>query len=119
MPSTQGFVQGYNAQAAVDIESQLIVHAHVTQATNDKQQIVPALEALQALPESLGVLSEIVADAGYYSEANAVACEEAGVMPYLASQLVRCQAAQRKVGTWRGCQPGRSHGASFTNARRR
>ena len=89
MPSTQGFVQGYNAQAAVDIESQLIVHAHVTQATNDKQQIVPALEALQALPESLGVLSDIVADAGYYSEANAVACEEAGVMPYLAMSRER------------------------------
>jgi IS5 family transposase len=89
MPTTYGFVQGYNAQAAVDIESQLIVHAHVTQATNDKQQLVPSLEALQALPESLGVLSEIVADAGYYSEANAVACEDAGVTPYLAMSRER------------------------------
>ena len=89
MPSTNGFVQGYNAQAAVDIESQLIVHTHVTQATNDKQQLVPALEALQALPESLGVLSDIVADAGYYSEANAVACEKAGVTPYLAMSRER------------------------------
>ena len=89
MPSTQGFVQGYNAQAAVDIESQLIVHTHVTQATNDKQQLVPALEGLQGLPESLGVLSDIVADAGYYSEANAVACEAAGVTPYLAMSRER------------------------------
>jgi transposase len=89
MQSTQGFVQGYNAQAAVDIESQLIVHTHVTQATNDKQQLVPALEGLQALPESLGVLSDIVADAGYYSEANAVACEAAGVTPYLAMSRER------------------------------
>ena len=89
MPSTQGFVQGYNAQAAVDIESQLIVHTHVTQATNDKQQLVPALEGLQALPESLGVLSDIVADAGYYSEANAVACEAVGVTPYLAMSRER------------------------------
>jgi IS5 family transposase len=89
MPSTHGFVQGYNAQAAVDIESQLIVHAHVTQATNDKQQIVPALEALQALPQSLGALSDIVADAGYYSEANAVACEGVGVTPYLAMSRER------------------------------
>jgi hypothetical protein len=89
MPSTHGFVQGYNAQAAVDIESQLIVHTHVTQATNDKQQLVPALEGLQGLPESLGALSDIVADAGYYSEANAVACEAAGVTPYLAMSRER------------------------------
>jgi transposase len=89
MPTSDGFVQGYNAQAAVDIESQLIVHAHVTQATNDKQQLVPTLEALQALPESLGVLSDVVADAGYYSEANAVACEDAGVTPYLAMSRER------------------------------
>jgi transposase len=89
MPTSYGFVQGYNAQAAVSIESQLIVHAHVTQATNDKQQLVPALEGLQALPESLGVLSDIVADAGYYSEANVVACEGAGVTPYLAMSRER------------------------------
>jgi transposase len=89
MPTSDGFVQGYNAQAAVDIESQLIVHAHVTQATNDKQQLVPTLEALQALPEGLGVLSDVVADAGYYSEANAVACEDAGVTPYLAMSRAR------------------------------
>ena len=39
MPSTEGFVQGYNAQAAVDIDSHLIVENHLTQQTNDKQQI--------------------------------------------------------------------------------
>jgi hypothetical protein len=89
MPTSYGFVQGYNAQAAVSIESQLIVHAHVTQATNDKQQLVPALEGLQALPECLGVLSDIVADAGYYSEANVVACEGLGVTPYLAMSRER------------------------------
>ena len=89
MPSSDGFVQGYNAQAAVSIESQLIVYAHVTQATNDKQQLVPALEGLQALPESLGVLSDIVADAGYYSEANVVACEGVSVTPYLAMSRER------------------------------
>jgi transposase len=89
MPTSCGFVQGYNAQAAVSIDSQLIVHAHITQATNDKQQLVPALEGLQALPESLGVLSDIVADAGYYSEANVLACEEAGVTPYVAMSRER------------------------------
>jgi len=89
MPTSCGFVQGYNAQVAVDIKSQLIVFARVTQATNDKQQLAPALTALQALPEGLGALTDIVADAGYYSEANAVVCERAGVTPYLAMSRER------------------------------
>ena len=84
MPTTDGFVQGYNAQAAVSMESQFVVYAEVTQDTNDKQQLVPALIGLQALPETLGAASEIAADAGYYSAANVQACEEAGMTPYLA-----------------------------------
>jgi len=44
MPSSEGFVQAYNAQAAVDIDSHLIVENHITQQPNDKQQIEPALE---------------------------------------------------------------------------
>jgi hypothetical protein len=35
------FVQGYNAQIAVDSEVQLIVACDVTQQTNDKQQLAP------------------------------------------------------------------------------
>jgi hypothetical protein len=48
MPTSYGFVQGYNVQACVLIGSQLIVEAHVTQATNDYQQLVAALVELQA-----------------------------------------------------------------------
>jgi len=46
MPSTEGFVQACNAQAAVDIDSHMIVENHITQQTNDKQQIEPALDRL-------------------------------------------------------------------------
>ena len=42
MPSSEGFVQGYNAQAAVDIDSHLIVAEHVSDHTNDKQELAPA-----------------------------------------------------------------------------
>lgn len=84
MPTADGFVQGYNPQAAVSMESQFVVHADVTQDTNDKQQLVPALIGLQSLPGALGAVSDIVADAGYYSAANVQACEDAGVTPYLA-----------------------------------
>ena len=37
------FVQGYNAQIAVDSASQVIVAAEVTQETNDKQQLLPMI----------------------------------------------------------------------------
>jgi len=62
------FVQGYNAQIAVDSVSQIIVAAQVTQETNDKQQLIPMLERvvanLKQKPE------KVSADAGYFSEAN-------------------------------------------------
>ena len=44
-----GFEQAYNAQAAVDIESMLVVATGLTQAPNDKEQVKPMLETLAAL----------------------------------------------------------------------
>jgi transposase len=82
MPTADGFIQGYNAQAAVSM-TQFVVAADVTQATNDKEQIVPALEQLRALPAELGVPSAILADAGYFSAKNVEKCEQAGIVPYL------------------------------------
>jgi hypothetical protein len=62
------FVQGYNAQIAVDSESQVIVAAEVTQETNDKKQLLPMMAQivtnLDQKPE------KISADTGYFSEAN-------------------------------------------------
>jgi len=55
---------------AVDTETMLIITTHVTQETNDKQQMSPALEALAALPGQLGKVDTIIADCGYYSETN-------------------------------------------------
>jgi hypothetical protein len=48
-----GFEQAFNAQAGVDMKTMLIVTRHVTQATNDKEQIEPALAQLAALPKEL------------------------------------------------------------------
>ncbi len=84
MPTADGFAQGFNAQAAVSIESQFVVALSVTQATNDKQQLVPILRDLPALAPQLGVVTAIAADAGYFSAGNVQACEEAGVVPLLA-----------------------------------
>jgi len=41
-----GFVQAYNAQASVDMDTMLVVGAHVSQAPNDKLEIDSAVEEL-------------------------------------------------------------------------
>jgi transposase len=79
-----GFEQAYNTQAAVDTDSLLVVAEAVTQATNDKEQIVPMLEQLAALPKSLGKVDQLLADTGFFSGKNVVACEEAGIEPLIA-----------------------------------
>ena len=70
----QGFEQCYNAQLAVDMDSRLIVVPGLTQAVNDKQQLIPALQKLRALPPELGMVQALVADNGFLSEANVQAC---------------------------------------------
>src|ERR1700681_3294644 len=48
-----GFEQCYNAQAAVAADSMLVISADVVQAPNDKQQIEPMLNHIDALPDAL------------------------------------------------------------------
>ena len=61
------FVQGYNAQIAVDAHAQVIVAAEVVQAPNDKQQLEPMAELVR---RNVGKLADATsADAGYFSEA--------------------------------------------------
>ena len=79
-----GFEQSYNAQAAVDTESMLVVVPFVTQAGNDKEQIQPTVERLQALPEEVGCPEKMLADTGYFSLQNVMTCHEAGIEPMLA-----------------------------------
>ena len=83
-----GFDQCYNAQAGVDTDSMLIVGAFVTQACNDKQQITPMLEKLQA-HEEVGLPEQLLADTGFFSEANVKACLDAGIEPLIAMQRDR------------------------------
>ena len=62
------FVQGYNAQIAVDSASQVIVAAEVTQETNDKKQLLPMIAQIAANLEQKP--EKVSADTGYFSEAN-------------------------------------------------
>ena len=76
MPSSSGgFEQSYNVQAAVDVDSMLIVENHITQQSNDKLELAPAVESLCSRPDSLGVVDTLLADAGYFSQNNGEACK--------------------------------------------
>src|SRR3954464_5703226 len=79
-----GFEQCYNAQAAVAAGSLLVLTTDVVQASNDKQQVTPMLEKLDALPEELGEVETLLADTGYFSAANVQACVAAQIDPLIA-----------------------------------
>ena len=68
MKMGNGFEQSYNAQAAVDETHQIIVAVGVTNCAADNAQLIPMIEATK---ETTGELpQQVVADAGYRSEAN-------------------------------------------------
>jgi transposase/IS5 family transposase len=79
-----GFEQCYNAQAVVDTESMLVLVPHVTAAPNDKEQVAPMVEKVQALPEGLNQPGTLLIDSGYFSEKNVETCEAAGITPLIA-----------------------------------
>ena len=82
MKTGNGFQQCYNAQAAVDDESLLIVAVEVTNNAGDVGRLVPMLDAVEA---TVGEQPErILADAGYRSEANLLALEARGIDGYVA-----------------------------------
>ena len=77
------FLQGYNAQAAVDSTAQVIVAAEITQQANDSRQLLPMLKQVEA---NMGRKPEVVsADAGYWSEANATDETVAGINLHIAT----------------------------------
>ncbi|MFY9716712.1 MAG: IS1182 family transposase [Thermoplasmata archaeon] len=105
------FVQAYNCQAMVDEKAQIIVAAEATQAPQDKQQLVPMTELTQ---QDLGFLPrEIVADAGYYSDAAIQAVEHLGMMVY-------CPPEPGKTAERAACPRGRPpDDETFTQRMRR
>jgi transposase len=83
MKSKDGFVQAYNAQAAVDAHAQIIVAQDVTQSAADYGQLVPMTDAVEA---NLGRKPEqLSADSGYCSEANLEALERRKIDAYVAT----------------------------------
>jgi transposase len=83
LKGADGWIQGYNCQAAVDSDHQVIVAIGVSNQPSDAVHLLPMLERIQAntgeLPDAL------IADAGYCSTANLKACEERGLEAYIST----------------------------------
>jgi hypothetical protein len=81
--ASKSFEQAYNCQAAVDEKSQIIVATHVTQQTNDKQQVEPMVEAIKE--NTGGKPKKLSADTGYFSESNVEYLEVEEIDSYVAT----------------------------------
>ena len=82
MKTSQGFDQCYNAQAAVDDESQIIVAIEVSNEASDAGRLVPMLDAVTKMAGEQP--TRVLADAGYRSETNLQALEARGIDGYVA-----------------------------------
>ena len=83
MKTKDGYIQGYNAQAAVDAEAQIIVAHDLNANGSDQGQLVPVVDAIEA---NLGRKpQQVSADSGYCSEANLDALASRDIDGYVAA----------------------------------
>jgi len=78
-----GWIQGYNCQAAVDGDHQIIVAMGVSNQASDQHHFVPMLERIVANTGQLP--ANMIADAGYCSTSNIEASEQRGLDAYLST----------------------------------
>jgi transposase len=89
-------VVGYNVQTAVDAKHHLIVAHEVTNAGNDRAQLAKMAGEAKA---AMGVEAlEVLADRGYFSGQEVLACEPLGVTPYAPKPLTSGAKARGRFG---------------------
>lgn len=97
LKTKDGYIQGYNAQAAVDGTAQIIVAHGLTQSMSDQEQLAPLIDSVK---DNLGrTPKEASADAGYCSEANLAALAEREVSAYLATGRAKHPADAKRTLT--------------------
>ena len=95
MKSGEIFLQGYNAQVAVDSHRQIIVAQSLTNSGSDMHQMIPLLKQIR---RNLGrQAQEASADSGYCSESNLKALVKRHIRGYVSTSLHR---KHRNVGRW-------------------
>lgn len=95
MKCGDGFIQGYNAQAAVDSHRQIIVAQTLNNNGSDMHQMVPLLQQIRQRLKRQA--KEVSADSGYCSEHNLKALSQRHIRAYVATSLHR---KNRRVGRW-------------------
>jgi hypothetical protein len=85
--SDKAFIQGYNAQAAVDHEHQVIVACEVTNQAADALHLKPMVQAIRT--NTGAVPRELSADAGYFSEENVKLLEDLQIDPLVAAERLK------------------------------
>ena len=97
LKTKDGYIQGYNAQAAVDAKAQIIVAHGLTASMSDHGQLVGLIDGIKA---NLGAKpKEASADSGYLSEANLQALADRRINAYVATGKAKHPAEiKRKVG---------------------
>jgi transposase/signal recognition particle subunit SEC65 len=80
----RNYIQGYNAQVAVDEQAQVIVSQHVTAIAPDVNELIPVVKRISIVLKRKP--KQVLADAGYWSEANVDALEKMGIDPFIATQ---------------------------------
>lgn len=88
MATSHGVIQGYNANAVVDDENQVIVHAQVFGNSADSSSMAPMLDGAGTKLETVGRKDplkgkQVSADTGYYSVTNLKACKDHKVDAYV------------------------------------
>jgi transposase len=83
LKGADGWIQGYNAQAAVDGDHQVIVAIGVSNQASDAVHLLPMLERIHANTGQLP--AALTADAGYCSTANLEVCEQRGIDAYVST----------------------------------
>jgi transposase len=95
LKTKDGYIQGYNAQAAVDAKAQIIVAQTLAASMNDQDQLVPLIEGIR---DNLGRNpKEASADAGYLSEANLTALSDRGISAYVATGRAKRPAQSKRA----------------------
>jgi transposase len=83
LKTKDGYIQGFNAQAAVDGAHQIIVAQTLTNSSSDQAQLMPLLDGIRA---NLGRNpAEVSADAGYCSDANLRTLKRRRIDGYIAT----------------------------------
>jgi transposase len=89
-------VVGYNVQVAVDTEHHLIITHEVTNVGTDRSQLAHVAREAKATLEVENL--DVVADRGYFSSEEILACEEAGITVTLPKPMTSNSKAEGRFG---------------------